>query len=203
AVNPITRTENLPSFFASTSCANSSVLPCSVTSSSWVPAAKLRWETLRTPRTRCESAARKSVAIRKEGTLRTVTWMSLPEETSLDQRAAIFLIMSWPNARDAFLIASFPQETSSSCAAPCVASAVLQGVEDGDLGDAQVSGDERALAPHPDRARGRHADVLLGDQHHRPRHPLAGHQEAHRLQVLVELGGADERAHGDLHHGPV
>src|SRR5207253_1674871 len=124
AVNPITRTENFPSFFASTSCANSSVLPCSVTSSSWVPAAKLRWETLRTPRTRCESAARKSVAVRKEGTLRTVTWMSLPEETSLDQRAAIFLIMSWPNARDAFLIASFPQEMSSSCAALCVASAV-------------------------------------------------------------------------------
>src|SRR5205085_652044 len=216
AVRPSTRTENLPSFFVSTSCANSSAVPSIVTSSSCVPAAKLRCETLRTPRTRCESAARKSDAVRNEGTLRTVTCRSFPDDTSLTKRAAIFFVMSCANARDAFLMASFPQERSSSWAAFCVVSAVerisplsvftarpeIVAEQDRQPGPRSATS-PRALAAHPHRPRRRHANVLLGDQHHGARHALAGHQQAHRLEVLVQLRGADEGTDGDLDDGAI
>src|SRR4051794_845230 len=126
AVTPMTLTENLPSFFPSTSVANCSVDPSSITSSSCVPAAKLRCETPFTPRTCWVSALRKSLAVLKLGTLRTVTCPSFPAETSCDQRAPIFLIMSCAKAREAFLMASLPQESSSICAAACVASEVVR-----------------------------------------------------------------------------
>ena len=81
--------------------------------------------------------------------------------------------------------------------------AVLQRVEDRRLRDAEIGGDERALAAHPHRPRRHHADVLLGDQHHGARHALAGHQQAHRLEVLVQLRGADEGTDGDLDDGAI
>ena len=75
---------------------------------------------------------------------------------------------------------------------------LAQLVQDHIFRHAQVGRDDFVAHPWPRRRR--HADVLLGDEHHRAWEILAGHQEAQGLEVLVERRQADLRANGHLDH---